>query len=113
MIEKDNSRFDIYLKMIEKRIDQLVQIYISNRKENGLGMLFLNFCDKEKLDVFYNPLYDKEKECANEMFPKKLISYVTDNKNPDSIIYFNLFDNDGDFMLKLDLDKNSNYLNQI
>ena len=113
MIEKDNSRFDIYLKMIEKRIDQLVQIYISNRKENGLGMLFLNFCDKEKLDVFYNPLYDKEKECSNEMFPKKLISYVTDNKNPDSIIYFNLFDNDGDFILKLDLDKNSNYLNQI
>ena len=113
MIEKDNSRFDIYLKMIEKRIDQLVQIYISNRKENGLGMLFLDFCDKEKLDVFYNPLYDKEKECSNEMFPKKLISYVTDNKNPDSIIYFNLFDNDGNFILKLDLDKNSNYLNQI
>ena len=112
MVEKDTSRFDIYLKMIEKRIDQLVQIYISSRKENGLGMLFLNFCDKEKLDVFYNPLYDKEKECPNEMFPENLISYVTDNKTPDSIIYFNLFDNDGDFMLKIDLDKNSNYLSK-
>ena len=112
MIEKDNSRFDIYLKMIETRIDQLVQIYISNRKEHGLGMLFLNFCDKEKLDVFYNPLYDKEKECPNEMFPTNLVSYVTNNKTPDSIIYFNLFDNDGDFMLTIDLDKNSNYLNK-
>ena len=112
MAEQDNSRFDIYLKMIETRIDQLVQIYITNRKEHGLGMLFLNFCDKEKLDVFYNPIYDKEKECPNEMFPTSLISYVTDNKNPDSIIYFNLFDNEGDFMLTIDLDKNGTYLNK-
>jgi len=112
MVEQDNNRFDIYLKMIETRIDQLVQIYITNRKEHGLGMLFLNFCQKEKLDVFYNPIYDKEKECANEMFPKDLISYVTDNKTPDSIIYFNLFDNEGDFMLTIDLDKNGKFLNK-
>ena len=45
------------------------------------------------------------------MFPKDLISYVTDNKTPDSIIYFNLFDNEGDFMLTIDLDKNGTYLN--
>ena len=90
----------------------MLQIYITNRKEYGLGMLFLNFCNKEKLDVFYNPIYDKEKECSNEMFPKDLISYVTDNKTPDSIIYFNLFDNEGDFMLTIDLDKNGKFLNK-
>lgn len=111
MTEQDNSRFNVYLKMIETRIDQLIQIYITNRKEHGLGMLFLNFCDKEKFDVFYNPIYDKEKEEQNKMFPENLISYVTDTNTPDSIIYFNLFDNEGEFMLKIDLDKNSNYLN--
>ena len=117
MVEQDNSRFDIYIKMIEKRIDQLVQIYITNRKENGLGMLFLDFSDKEKLDVFYNPIYDKEKECTNAMFPHDLLHYLTENKLPDSFIYLNLFDNDGNYVLTIDLDnsnylENSNYLNK-
>ena len=112
MVEQNNVRFEMYLNMIEKRIDELIQIYITNRKELGLGMLFLNFCNKERLDVFYNPIYDKEKEAPNEMFPKDLISYVTDSSKPDSIIYFNLFDNEGNSILTIDLDKNSTYLNK-
>ena len=107
----DSSRFEIYLKMIESRMDQLVQIYITNRKENGKGMLFLNFCDKEKLDVFYNPIYDKENECSNSMFPSDLHSYL-EKDTPSSIIFFNLFDNDGNNVVTLDLDKNSSFLNK-
>ncbi len=108
----DNSNLEIYLKMIESRIDQLVQIYITNRNENGKGMLCLNFCDKEKLDVFYNSIYDKENECSNSMFPSYLLSYL-EHDIPSSIIFFNLFDNDGNNVVTIDLDKKSDFLNKL
>ena len=110
-IDDDKERFNVYIKMIETRIDDLIQIYINERKEKGVGMLFIDFCNKDKMDVMYNSLYDKEKECVNENFPADLYKYLTEYKGPASIIFFNIFDSDGNMVLTIDLDKNSKFLN--
>ena len=44
---------EAYLKIVETRLDQLIQIYISERKGNGEGSLFLNFANKDKMDCAY------------------------------------------------------------
>ena len=37
-----------YLKIAESRMDQLIQIYISERKANGEGVIFFKLCNPEK-----------------------------------------------------------------
>ena len=99
------KQFNIYANIINSRLKDLIQIYITERKQNGIGMLFINFTNKEKMDVSYNPLYDKENECINPLFSQDLLKYLTENNKPPSIIYFNIFDANGNFIMELDLDK--------
>jgi hypothetical protein len=99
------NQFNIYANIVNSRLQNLIQIYITERKENGIGMLFINFTNKEKMDVFYNPLYDKENECLNPQFPEDLSKCLTENNKLPSIIYFNIFDANGNFLMELDLDK--------
>ena len=103
------DQFNIYANIVNSRLQELSQIYITERKENGIGMLFINFTNKEKMDVFYNPLYDKENECLNNNFSKDLSKCLTENNKPPSIIYFNIFDANGNFLMELDLDKQNFY----
>ena len=93
-----------YLKIIEKRIDQLIQIYISERKANGEGAIFLNFCNPEKMDCGYIPF-------ISEKFPLDLKSKILERRQrvPSSVIFFNLFDDNNETLLEIDLDKNGNY----
>jgi hypothetical protein len=99
------DQFNIYANIVNSRLQNLIQIYITERKENGIGMLFINFTNKDKMDVFYNPLYDKENECLNPQFPEDLSKCLTENNKPQSIIYFNIFDGNGNFLMEMDLDK--------
>ena len=92
------EQFNIYTNIVNTRLKELIQIYITERKSKGIGMLFINFTNKEKMDVCYNPLYDKENECINSQFPPDLSSRLTENK-PSSIIYFNIFDSNGNFLM--------------
>lgn len=96
-----------YLKIAENRMDQLIQIYISERKANGEGAIFLNFCDEEKMDCAYIPF-------SSEQFPIDLRKKILERREivPKSVIFFNLFDKENDTLLELDLDKNSNFYNQ-
>ena len=95
-----------YVTIFNNRLDDLVKISIDNRKQQGPGVLFLSFCDKSKMDCFYIPL--------NKNFPEKYIDYYKNKleTNPSSIIYFNLFDNDNDLNIEMDLDKKSDFLKQ-
>ena len=99
------EQFNIYTNIVNTRLKELIQIYITERKQNGIGMLFINFTNREKMDVCYNPLYNKENECINPKFPQNLSSCLTENNKPQSIIYFNIFDANGNFLMELDLDK--------
>lgn len=105
------EHFNSYISIVNKRIDDLIKISINERKQHGNGILFLNFTNKEKLDVFYIPLYDKETNNINDSFPKELVNYLIDKikSTPPSVIFFNLFDETNNMNLELDLEKDSEY----
>lgn len=104
---------DNYVNIVNNRIDDLIKISINERKEHGIGILFLNFCNKEKMDVFYIPLHNKEKDGIHSDFPKDLIEYFTNKikEVPKSVIFFNIYDDTESLNMELDLEKNSDYTN--
>ena len=93
-----------YLNIINSRINDLVQISIQERKNNGLGVLFMDFTDKLKLNCYFLKIDD-------EKFPPQLRAQVIDRyeNSPKSIIYFNVYDENISEILEIDLDKNSNF----
>ena len=104
------NRFNIYSSIIESHITELIQIYLNEKNKKGIGMLFIDFSNKEKMDVMYNPLYDNKNDCINDNFPEKLSKLLNDYKGPSSIIFFNIFDNEGNIVLSIDLDKNNKFI---
>lgn len=95
---------EVYLKSVENRMDQLIQIYISERKANGEGVLFLDFSNKDKMDCGYIPF-------NNEQFPVQTRNKILERREnvPASIIFFNLSDSENELLLEIDLDKNSTF----
>ena len=92
-----------YLNVVEKRIDSLVQISIKERKQNGLGCLFLDFCKANHLDCAYISI-------SNPNFPAHLNQYKERMQTvPESIIFLYVFDEKDDKMIEIDLDKNSKF----
>ena len=111
-----DDKFNGYLNIFNNRLDDLIKISIDERKKQGNGILFLNFTEKEKLDVFYISLYEKvdgRELKQNENFPKELINYLIDKleSTPPSVIFFNLFDDESNLNLEIDLEKDSEYTN--
>ena len=107
-----DTHFNNYISIINNRIDDLIKISINERKQHGNGILFLNFTNKEKLDVFYISLY-KDTGTINESFPQELINYLIDKIKsvPPSVIFLNIFDENKNINLELDLEKDSEYTN--
>ena len=97
-----------YLNIINSRINDLVQISIQERKNNGLGVLFMDFTDKLKLNCYFLKIDD-------EKFPPQLQAQVIDRyeNSPKSIIYFNVYDENISEIVEIDLDKNSNFHNSL
>ena len=95
---------DGYFNVIQKRLDDLVKISITERKNNGPGVLFLNFCDLSKMDCAYIKINDPDFD------PELRKQFINRFENsPNSIIYFYVFDNKDSQILEIDLDKNSNF----
>ena len=108
------DKFKGYLNIFNNRLDDLIKISIDERKKQGNGILFLNFTNKEKLDVIYISLYEKvdgRELKQNEKFPKELVNYLIDKiaSTPPSVIFFNLFDDESNLNLEIDLEKDSEY----
>ena len=97
-----------YLNIINSRINDLVQISIQERKNNGLGVLFMDFTDKLKLNCYFLKIDDKQ-------FPPQLRTQIIDRyeNSPKSIIYFNVYDENISEIVEIDLDKNSNFHNSL
>ena len=104
-----------YLNVFNNRVSDLIKLSITERKNNGNGMLFLDFSNKEKLDAFYIPIIDKETGEINSSFPKQIVSKFLEKikEVPPSVIFFFLFDEKEDLMLELDLEKDSEYTNHL
>jgi hypothetical protein len=97
-----------YLNIINNRINDLVQISIQERKNNGLGVLFMDFTDKSNLNCHFLKIDD-------ENFPKDLQSQIIERyeNSPESIIYFNVYDENISEIVEIDLDKNSNFHSKL
>ena len=93
---------DNYLNIFYNRLDELVQISITERKNNGLGVLYMDFCNKQKLDCYYLSINSDK---INENIKKTIIERY--NNSPKSIIYFYLFDTNSGEILEIDLDKSN------
>ena len=96
---------DNYLKIFEKNLNDLIKISINHRKNDGQGVLFCNFTNKEKMDVYYLSLFESGER--NNKFPEKYFNYYLEKyqKMETSFIYFNLYDDKQDINIELDLDK--------
>lgn len=106
---------DGYINVFENRLDDLIKIMINERYSKGQGVLFLDFAKKDNLDVFYMPLYDKENECLNSVFPSEFIEYYQNKFKtcPSSLVYFHLFDERDKLHIELDLDKKGGYTKSL
>ena len=93
-----------YMNVFDRRSNDLIQISIKERKDKGLGCLFLDFSEKDKLECFYLVLQD-------ERFPLNLRNNLEKRIEiaPKSIIYFYIFDSKEERIIEIDLDKNSNF----
>ena len=104
-----------YINVFERRLDDLIKIMINERYSKGNGVLFLDFTKQENMDVFYVPIYDKENDCLNSVFPTEFLEYYQDKyKNcPSSLVYFHLFDEKEKLHIELDLDKKGGYTKSL
>lgn len=95
---------DGYVNVVEGRMDDLIKICIQERKNNGFGVLFLNFTEENKLNCFYIPIDDKN-------FPHNVRKNILSRREvaPDSMVYLYLYDDKEERILEIDLDKNSNF----
>lgn len=93
-----------YMNVFERRSNDLIKISIIERKDKGIGCLFLDFSENDKLECFYLVLQD-------EKFPLNLRKNIEDRIEiaPKSILYFYLFDTKEERIVEIDLDKNSNF----
>lgn len=93
-----------YLNVVQKRLQDLVQISIKERKANGIGCLFMDFSNANKLDCRYVALH-------NELFPRSVFEKYRDRITsvPTSIIFLFIYDSTDETMLEIDLDKNSTF----
>lgn len=103
------------LTVFENKLDDLIKIMINERYDKGSGVLFLNFVSKEKLDVYFLSLYDKENECVNEHFPPKFYDYYVDKFKtcPKSLVYFYVCNDNEGIHIEVDLDKQSGYVKSL
>lgn len=96
------------LNAVHKRIDDLTKISINHRKNEGKGVLFCDFSQKDNLNVFFISLY-------SENFPREYLNYYIEKFSdmPASFLFFNIFNDKENMHLEYDIDKNSSYSQKL
>ena len=87
-------------KFIENHKDELIQLSITHRKNDGFGVVFIDVTNEDKADVRFLPI-------GCEHFPQDLQEKILDRqkKNPESIAYFIFYDKNNANIIELDLQK--------
>jgi hypothetical protein len=95
---------DGYFNVFDRRIDDMIKITIQERKTNGIGVLMLDFSDKDNLECGYLPI-------NHPNFPEDIKRDYGERMHsvPTSIAFFFLFDQNDHKMIEVDLDKNSTF----
>lgn len=93
-----------YLNQVNNNLEDLIKISINERKQNGIGVSFLDFSEANRMDCRYVGLH-------NELFPDTVKQRYQDRilGVPKSILFFLIYDGKEEILFEVDLDKNSNY----
>lgn len=86
---------------LNEKVNEVIQIQITERKSNGRGVFFVEFKDETNVDCYYIPFHDKK-------FPQQYLSYFKERiENPrlDSVLFFMFYHEDKQQILELDLDE--------
>lgn len=90
---------DVNFKFLENNRDTLIQLSISERKQNGFGITIVDMTDaKTNVDVKYVPI-------NHPSLSDKIRSDVLSRKEkaPDSVLYFCLMLNGDNVIIEMDL----------
>lgn len=85
---------------LSEKVDEVIQIQITERKANGRGVFFVDFKDEMNVDCYYIPFHDKK-------FPQQYLAYFRERvENPklDSVLFFIFYHENKEQILELDLD---------
>jgi hypothetical protein len=90
------------LNFLQSNYQELIQIYITERKGKGDGILMITQMDNEKVNVNY---------LTNDIIPEQLLLDINNRRetNKNSIIYFylsSLSDLETSQIVEIDLDNN-------
>ena len=93
-----------YINQVNTHLEDLVKIAITERKQNGIGVSFLDFTEANRMDCRYVGLH-------SELFPDTVRQRYKDRmlEVPNSILFFLIYDGKDEVFYEVDLDKNSNY----
>ena len=93
-----------YLNQVNNNLEDLIKISINERKQNGIGVSFLDFSEANRMDCRYVGLH-------NELFPDSVRKRYQDRilGVPKSIIFFLIYDGNEEILFEVDLDKNSTF----
>ncbi len=95
---------EYYINQVNNHIDNLVKIAITERKQNGIGVSFLDFTEADRMDCRYVAI-------ADPIFPDIVRQRYLDRINsvPNSVIFFLIYDGIDELLYEVDLDKNSTF----
>ena len=86
-----------------EKVDEAIQIQITERKSNGRGVFFVHFKSEINVDCYYIPFHDKK-------FPQQYLQYFVErleDPNLNSVLFFIFSNKDEHKILELDLDTNN------
>jgi hypothetical protein len=90
---------DVNFKFFENNRDTLIQLSISERRENGFGVTIIDMTEsKTNVDVKYLPINHPH---LSEKIRKDIITKK--EKVPDSVLFFCLMLNGDNLILEIDL----------
>ena len=98
---------ELNLNFLQRERDELIQISITERKSNGLGVLFIDMNNSDKANCSYIPL-------ASETFPQEMRNTIIERyeKNPPSVLYFCFHKETECQLIELDLDTRNDKTSQ-
>ena len=87
-------------KFVENHLDELIQITITERKNNGFGVVFIDVSDNENAKVAFIAINE-------EHFPHVIRNKILERceTNPDSIAYFVFKHDKNEHIIEVDLQK--------
>ena len=92
---------DVNFSFFENHRNELIQLSITERKQNGFGVTIIDMVSNEtKVDVKYIPIDDYllEDKIRNEI-------KIRAQNSPDSVLYFCLMLNGDNLIMEIDLNE--------